>query len=194
MLTGNVATATAISTTTAISSGEVPADLPDVVGPEACQMLNEWVANVYSIIYRELCFIYAFDGCWPAALIYKLSHSRCCCISPLLSRVLLSSMNIKLPVDIFQGLTWSPRVSVRCHPVGACWSTCVTVYIAYYILGINERLGNQSINQPLSLPVTSTIHVYIDITSATADVYYKPLCAVSQLYLKVNPSICVTAC
>jgi hypothetical protein len=41
MLTGNVATATAISTTTAISSGEVPADLPDVVGPEACQMLNE---------------------------------------------------------------------------------------------------------------------------------------------------------
>ncbi|XP_046653001.1 cholecystokinin receptor type A-like isoform X1 [Daphnia pulicaria] len=44
MLTGNVATATAISTTTtAISSGEVPADLPDVVGPEACQMLNEVV-------------------------------------------------------------------------------------------------------------------------------------------------------
>lgn len=42
MLTGNVATATAISTTTtAISSGQVPADLPDVVGPEACQMLNE---------------------------------------------------------------------------------------------------------------------------------------------------------
>jgi hypothetical protein len=61
---------------------------------------------------------------------------------------------------------------------------CHSLYCVLYILGINERLGNQSINQPLSLPVTSTIHVCIDITSATADVYYKALCAVS-IYIPV---------